>query len=292
MSRHGRAAIRSASSIANDIRIRRRQFGGSLVVVEGGTDATALGQMVDRELCQVVVADTKANVLTVVPLLRAEGIRGLVGIVDADFDHLVGVSRTDTDLLVTDIHDLEMVLLRSRALDRVLAARGSAAKLRRTRAQHGSVDLRPLLLGIGARVGALRLHNERAGLGWRFEGLAFEHFLDIRALEVNDEALCQEIKNRSQQPKADLLEMLAAQRDVLAEGHDLWQLCCGHDVVAALRLALRMAVGSQRPSALSVSRLGFDLALAYEGTEFSVSSLAGALRAWEARNSAFVVLPR
>jgi hypothetical protein len=266
-------------------------FDGALLLVEGGTDATALGQFVDRDQCQIVVADTKLNVITAVQTLRAEGMGGLVGLIDADFEHLLGGRLPDPDLISTPVHDLEMLLVATRALDRVLLARGSAAKLGQARMRWGP-DLRAPLVKATAQVGALRLHSIRTGAGWTFEDLAFSHFVDAFTLEVNPHALCQEVKNKSQMPGINVQTMIAGLRSVLHEGHDHLQLCCGHDFIEVLRLALRKAYGTQQPSSLSTDRLGSDLALAYEETEFRASQVAADLLAWQQRNPSSVILPQ
>ena len=289
MSRRGEYFTRSAGTIATDLRIRRTQFDGTLFLVEGPTDARALGQFVDRSKCQVVVGDTRDNVLTVVPLLRAEGFAGLVGLVDADFSHLQGTTPRDPDVLVTDEHDLEMMLLRSNALDRVLWARGSADRLQRAHARWGS-DLRPALLATAAPLGALRLYAQREGEGWTFKHLNYESFLNLEALAVFVPELCQEVKNKTQRPSLDISRMAKAIDTVLAEGLDLWQLCRGHDVLEILSVALRKYIGSQRPTAVNEATLSMDLALAYDKVEFVASPLFVRTRAWEAQNPGYKVL--
>jgi Protein of unknown function (DUF4435) len=213
---------------------------------------------------------------------------GVVGVVDADFGHLTGRLPADPDVIVTEVHDLEMILLQSNALERVLRNKGSDLKRRQAETRWGQ-GTRQMLLGIATRVGALRLYSERHSLSWRFEGLEFGKFLDVATLALDQEALCQEVKNKSIQPGLDILEMSTALDATLAEGHDSRQLCCGHDVVEALRYGLRRALGTQSPSVLGTVKLGDELALAYDEAEFSASQLAADLKAWEARRS-FLVL--
>lgn len=288
MSRHG-GFTRAASSIANDVRLRRGAFPGAFLIVEGGTDARALSGFVHPALCQVVVADTRANVFEVIPTLRAEGMLGVVGLVDADFGRITGRIGSDADIVTTDLHDLEMTFVRSEAFDRVLGLHGSISKTADARARLGP-DLRPLVIESAIHVGALRLHNERNGLGLRFEGLTWRKFASRLTLEVNDSDLCREVANKSNRHGLDLGDLAAEVQHVLDEGHDVWQLCNGHDAVEALTLSLRSVLGTRGPSSLSSSRVAMDLALAYPKLAFDGSSVAADIRDWESRSHPFRIL--
>jgi Protein of unknown function (DUF4435) len=286
--RRGAPFTRSSGSIASDIRLRRSQFGGTICLVEGPTDARALGQFVDRPRCQVVAADNRDNVLNVVTMLRAEGITGLVGIVDADYGHIVGSLPSAPDIIVTNLHDLEMSLVQSAAFDRVLWARGSPTKIGRAIARWGG-DLRPLLLGAAAPIGALRLYSERHRVALRFKNLDFGSFVDVATFQTGHLELCTDVRNKSMRHDLDVAELAGFLEQTLAEGHDPWQLCCGHDVTEILRLALRKSLGSQRPSSITAASLEMDLALACDRGEFMAWPLVHLLLDWESRNSPFQI---
>ena|SRR5258708_2837020 len=63
------------------------------------------------------------------------------------------------------------------------------------------------------------------------------------------------------------------------KGEDLWQLCCGHDLVELLTLALRRAIGSKQ--GLTTEGVSSAL-LAYSQEHFVGSALRTQVRRWEA----------
>jgi len=112
--------------------------------------------------CELVIGDGKQNVEGAVRRLDTRRFSGALGIVDADFDRLQGRALPSPNLLATDAHDLECVLLRSPALDGVLAEYGDRAKIRRFEATQGGT-VRDALLARGLIFGRLRWLALRRG---------------------------------------------------------------------------------------------------------------------------------
>ena len=112
---------RSPNVRANAIRLKRQEHEGSFLVVEGRDDRLFFEQFVDRQYCWVIVADGKQNVADVVGILEADGFPGVAGVSDADLDHMEGVRpESDNNIILLETVDLEALLIRSPALDRVL----------------------------------------------------------------------------------------------------------------------------------------------------------------------------
>src|SRR4051812_13829970 len=91
--------------MAAQIRLMRQVWKGTILLVEGPTDAKVFDRFVDSTACRVEVGFGKANVRDAIDLLEDEGFRGVVGVIDADFDHLMGVDYRLENLCVTDVHD-------------------------------------------------------------------------------------------------------------------------------------------------------------------------------------------
>ena len=270
---------------ANAIRLKRQVYSGCFLVVEGRDDKLLLKQFVDRAICSVTVVDGKQNVADVVGILEAERFPGVVGIVDADFDHVEGYQWTSDNIIVLGAVDLEALLIRSSALDRVLVELGSARKT----AEFGR-DVREVLVAAAVWIGCLRLHSLRAGLTLTFQGLKYAQCVDRTSLAIDTDALVREVMNRSQ--RRDLLhqDIVREISSIRRSLDDHWLVCYGTDMVEILAIALRKALGTNSAKAVEPAVVRRCLRLAFQRDDLDRSGLGRDLQAWAARNSGFHVL--
>ncbi len=122
---------RSPEGIANAVRMKRRQRNLCFVLIEGRTDSLIFDRVINRRQCQLEPAQSKANVLRAVAILEADNFPGVLGIVDADRSRIAGDLPGSDNVLLTDGCDLESMLLRSPALDKLLSELGSTEKIER-----------------------------------------------------------------------------------------------------------------------------------------------------------------
>lgn len=201
---------RSLKARANAIRQTRQEHAGCFLVVEGRDDRLFFEQFVDCQDCWVIVEGGKQNVVDVVSILEDDGFPGVVGVVDADFDHFEGISQASDNIIVLETVDLEALLIRSTALDRVLVELGSVDKI----AKFGA-SVREALLAAALPIGCLRLHSLRVGLSLTFQGLRYGGCIEVATLVLDVFGLIQEVENRTR--RFDL------QRDHLAREIDIIQ---------------------------------------------------------------------
>ncbi len=83
-------------------------------------------------------------------ILNKENFQRILAIVDADFERLECLPNVP-NLILTDTHDLETMLIQSPALDKVLAEIGSEEKITKF-----GKDIRSVLLQAGKPIGYLR----------------------------------------------------------------------------------------------------------------------------------------
>ncbi|MCW6035823.1 DUF4435 domain-containing protein [Spirulina subsalsa FACHB-351] len=273
---------------ANAIRLRRSTFSGAFLLVEGSSDKVFYERFIDKKNCTVITNSIpgKQRVIEVLILLEGSEFQGILAVVDADFDHIQVPSQSTPNLLGTDTHDLETMLLQSLALDKVLAELGSEQKL----AQFGQ-DIRTALLEAGMPIGYLLWISQLDALNLSFNGLIFSRFINEQTLKIDEAKLIQEVKNKSQAfslKNEDLQQRLTTQKN---DSHDPWQVCCGHHLVEILSLGLRKAIGSAQAADIEPSRLERNLRLAYEEAYFYKTQLYLLICSWESRNQPFKVLP-
>jgi len=118
---------------ANAIRLRRSTFSGTFLLVEGSLDRIFYERFVEKVACVLISISgkpsSKLRVVAVLSILEKSNFQGVLAIVDADFDHLQVSSHNSPNLIRTDTHDLETMLLNSSALDKVIAEFGSEEKV-------------------------------------------------------------------------------------------------------------------------------------------------------------------
>src|SRR5262245_19497546 len=115
--------------IANEIRMTRTSHDGAFLIVEGDTDARFYKRMVDSGKCRISIAHNRENAVQLVTILQGDNFAGFLAIVDADFDVLEGAVFGSSNIFLTDTHDLETMMLKSPALEKLLLEMESETKL-------------------------------------------------------------------------------------------------------------------------------------------------------------------
>jgi hypothetical protein len=275
--------------VANQIRLRRSTYSGTFLLVEGSSDKTFYERFVDKLSCELVITagkpSSKQRAIAILEILEKSNFRGVLAIVDADFDRLQNTSVTSPNLLRTDTHDLETMLIQSPALEKVISEFGSEEKITQL-----NRDIREVLISVCIAIGYLRYISQSDGLNLTFEGITFSKFIDEKNWQFNEVKLIQEIKNKSQAfylKDEDLEKRLITER---SNNQDPWQVCCGHDLVEILSLGLRKAIGTNKTVDVEANSLERNLRLAYEVAYFYKTQLYLAIRQWETNNQPFHVL--
>ncbi len=277
----------TSEALANRIRQRRTTHKGAFLIVEGSSDAKFYGQMIDKNHCQLLPpAEGRDKAIKALKILQRDTAPDVIAIVDRDFDELNGTLPNLPNLFFTDTHDLETLLLQSPALEKLLNEFASEDKLTRF-----GQNLREVLLISGSAIGYLLWVSLQDAMHLKFEGIDFPKFVDEVTLKINETKLIEEVKNKSQQPginTADLQERLKQQKNA---SHDLWQICCGHDLISILSVGLRRAIGSRKPNDITPDILERSLRLAYEQVYFQKTQLYGAIALWQTNHPTYRILP-
>ena len=174
------------------------------------------------------------------------------------------------------------MLIDSPALDKVMAEYASEEKIAKLQ-----LDVRISLVEAGRSIGYLRWISQCDELNLTFTDLKFSKFIDDKNLQINELALIQEVKNKSQ---AFSLKSETLQQRIVEEknkGFNHWQICCGHDLVEILALGLRKAIGTMSVDSDNLER---SLRLAYEEVYFRQTQLWANIRQWESNNQSYQVL--
>ncbi|ACK69314.1 conserved hypothetical protein [Gloeothece citriformis PCC 7424] len=277
---------RDANRRANQIRLRRDKFLGTFLIVEGTSDKLIYERLVNSKKCEVVVANSKFNAIEILKILEQDNFKGILAIVDADFSRLEENQEfTSDNLLLTDDHDLEMMLIKSPAFEKFLRERGSEEKINKF-----PKDIRETLLEVGQEIGYLRWHSLLENLSLKFEELNFNKFINKKNLSLDVLILITTVKNHSQKLSLQEQEIQEKINQLKKNNHDLWQVCCGHDLICLLSIALCKAIGSCKHTEVETEILERELRLAYEGSFFLSTHLYSLIKVWENKNLPYLVL--
>jgi CBS domain-containing protein len=294
--------------VVNEVLLARDSFTGAIVVLEGGMDAFTLERFFDRTMAKVIVAHGKENAVGAATILDADGEPGIVAIVDADFWRPEGISTPSPNIVLSDGHDVEIMIISSSAFDRIVAEYASVAKTHRFIARVGGPDLRGALLSRALPIAYLRLASIRRNMRLCFKEIEYDRFVDKETLEVNVPRLVRHVisktlqmeqkreegstvKARKQVNIGEDAEIVALVRSISAEtASSPEELCCGHDVTALFALGLRKCYGSQNQSIASQENMESVLRLSFDTEEFRRTTLWVHLKEWESKNVPYRIL--
>lgn len=294
----------SPYDIANEIMMQRAtgSYSGTFLLVEGRSDKLFYQRLVDVQQCEIVVvsaltdADNSDNksgnyggaknlVLRVLKILEENNTPGILAVVDSDFWQLENYVPNSQNLLVTDTHDLETLIMKSPALEKVIAEFGSEDKIAKF-----NRDIKETLLAVGMPVGYLRWISLQDDLGLSFQNLSFNKFLSSNKLTLDETQLIKEVKNKSQKPALDENLIRNKLSNFKKRNDDAWLVCCGHDLVEILSLGLRKTWGSNDSKEVKPELLEKCLRLAWEVSYFYQTELSKSLQKWEENNRPYRVL--
>lgn len=274
---------KDSSSIAAEIRMMRMVHPGSFLLVEGVNDVKFWRTRRD-DTCELVDAEGKPNVVATVSRLDRSEFSGVLGIVDDDFDSLLGVSNTSPNLVATDAHDLECLLCRSSALDTVLAEFGSAGKIQRFEEATG-VDVRTSLLERTVIFGRLRWAAKLYDLNIDVGAIRIPRFIDIDTWSVDSDELVRVASAAGSRYDCDDLK----HRIDNLPFADPWRIANGRDMIQILRMGLMHVLGAL-PANKGSEDIARILRAAMSLDELQKTTFFGLIRTWERANG-YRVLP-
>ena len=270
--------------IANSIRLLRSAHEGVFLIVEGHSDKLIYERLVNKQEVRVTIASGKNNAIKALSILEKENFRRVVAVIDADFSRIEQQIPDSNNLFLTDEHDLEMMLIKSAAFDKLLKERGSEEKIAAF-----SKDIRETLLKLGQEIGKLRLLSLRNELNLKFEGLNFSKFIDKKNLSIDIDKLIISIKNHSQKLSLDEQQIKQDLSVISDENHDPWQLCCGHDFISILAIALWKVLGTRNANDVKKEDWEREIRLAYELSYFYQTQIYQLMVNWQSNNHPYQI---
>ena len=271
--------------IANEIRMRRSQFSGTFLIVEGRDDRLFMKSFISPSKCTILVAEGKQKVCDVIDILEKGNFDGVLGLIDADFDRIEGLPDRSQNLVMPECHDLIMMLVRSPALDRTLTELGSRPKL--VAFKENVLDS---LMNRALPVGYLRLYSLREELNLRFRNLNYSAWINRSSFVADTPTLIETVKNHSQRSDLSSSVLATAIEELHGSMYDPYEICNGTDVIEILSIGLRRVLGNRNAGEVGVELLKMSLRLAYSEQYFYSSRLRKDIEKWQSQKPGFQVL--
>lgn len=290
--------------IVNELRKSRfAEKRDSLVLVEGTTDRALLSSY-QSQRSQLFPAQSKEKVVDVLGMTNEwTQLGGIAGIVDADLWLIEDDKRLKiTNLLYDDSPDIELMLLRSTALEKAL--RNTITEYDPDRIDAFAVSLRNESLRLAANFGYFRLYHYRypkSDLKLRAVSEALPSYMDSEALAWDYEKIADSLTSGSRRiTAANLLEQITRLREEVKAGI---LLCRGKDALSILASILpnlyRRHFGNDRWLDILVSQfqitpgnheIARNLRMNFEFENFKRSELCNRIYNWEDTNSPYKIL--
>lgn len=276
----------TGDTIANTVLLIRDKYNGPVLLLEGDNDVKFFKDFVKSSEIPIIPAWGKENVLDAVEILESDGsVQGFLGIVDADFGHVDGSLPTSRNVVVTDDHDVEMMIIKTKAFSAVLRELGSKDKVSKFPTEH---RIRYELMQKALIIGHLRHLSLTDDFNLRFEGLSFERFVDRDSLEIDIDEMIRRVFELKRVPNLGAEDIRDRLLELVEDAEDdPYQICCGHDFVAIFGIALRKVLGNQSKEAASPAKLGIALRLAYDSSDFLQTKLYSDAKQWSKGNQGY-----
>ncbi|WP_422543456.1 DUF4435 domain-containing protein [Methanosarcina sp.] len=279
--------IRDSYELQVEIHSLRQAHQGSFLLVEGSSDSRFYKKYIDSEKCQTIPACKKDIILELIP--RMHRFKGIVGIVDSDFSYVEGESVRSENIIMTDTHDIETLIIESPALEGVFLEYIDEDKLRELETNVGK-NIRDIVLCSGKYIGLLLLYSNKKQLYLKFENINFLKFIDRETLSINVEKLIEVVLENSNRQHIKVENILSELEKMEKNEFNLWCVCRGHDLVKILFIGIKYIFGSSNARYLDDPKgLERALRLAYESNFFVKTEIYNYMRQWESKNTPFIV---
>jgi hypothetical protein len=250
----------------------------TLLLLEGETDIRLFRSLLKHERITLDSVDGKLDLINVVESLKSDGFNTVIGICDADFDHIIGLShsREEKSVYITDVHDAEMMMINSSAMQAFIDEYSNHENH-----QILSAEVKESAIIAACTLGLLRLANATNRLNLNFKGLNFKSFINIDKLSVSVDLgqLVQMLIRRSPSLAEGVTEdvLLNEHNRLVGERYQRAQLCCGHDVtnIIAMIYSQRWAACSSNINSEKVEQA---LRIGYSFEEFTATDLFQKIR--------------
>lgn len=271
-----------AERIANAI-MMDNSFKGYYLIVEGQKDYKVYSKFIDETNVRIKEAFGFEKVKLVLQILSERGFSNKIGIIDADFSRILEIEHNLEGLFLTDYHDIEVMIIKTKALEAVLRTFISNTKIENFEKEKGK-PIRELVLELGVEIGFLKLANKVYDLGLVFkphnpEGnqIDYKDFIDRNSFSfIGKSHLIKTSINYSRNKSKSLKseeEITDGFNKIAVQTFDIDNLVNGHDLSNILFLLMKKTLTSKNKMLTDFNSVEDCLSLAYDYDDFKETEL-------------------
>lgn len=283
--------------IANSI-MQNNDFNGYYLIVEGSKDYKLYSKFFNKNW-KIKEAFGCENVKSVLNILSSRGFNQKIGIIDSDFNNILNTKCNIDGLFYTDDHDIEVMILKTKALDDVLNLFCKNDKIEGFIKLNGKSILETIL-NLSQEIGYLKLANKIYNLGLVFkpenpEGnqIKYKDFISEKTLSfLGTESLIKSIINYSINKTSKKLDKDIIYNKLLEtrkKSYDTYQLVNGHDLTNILYILIKKILRSNTKMLNDFNCVEDSLILAYNMEYFKETKLYKDLLEWSESNNIHIM---
>jgi hypothetical protein len=247
-----------------------------IIVVEGEDDEKALKQFFNIQVVEFFLAENCLKVKNSMRIVsKDEQLKDcVIGIKDADFDHINQIKHNIANLMVTDTHDMETLMLTSKVYRKIC--------LYTTNKEYP--ELSTEAMKALKNFSYLRYYNDKMILNRKDsdkEGIKFKgiKIADVASHCVQD--VLQHVKDngnlkKTSYPDLDTINLFISQNPI--DDEDLTLFTNGHDLVYAIRDILHSK--DEAAKAYSDKNIATMIRMSYSKEEFEKTNLYKSIDNW------------
>ncbi len=261
-----------------------------VLLVEGGDDVKIYGKFIDSADVNMIPCVGKNNVLGALHLIEQLNLPGILAIVDSDFWHLDGIVPNSQNVLVTDNHDIEMMIVNSKSFDNLLKELTQDHKVPSHPNSRGFNDVRELVFALAKPLAYLRYYSHHKSLALKFDDLKHSTFIDQNEYELDLNKMVECVLALTADPK---FKTNIVENDLSAfmddRNLDQYQLVKGHDFTAILGVGLRYTLSRIPKSNATSGSIEKQMRICYDSDDFQSTELYQSAKQWEVANPPYLV---
>jgi len=240
------------------------------VLLEGRTDIKLFRKIFSHKFTDTTALDGKDKLVEALTILHSENFRQVIGIKDADFEHLENIINID-NLFLTDYHDMEIEMIESDALKSVIDEFSTDECY-----SDLSNQLRQNIYDIALEIGYIRWYSEQKNGLFNFKQIPFNNLVSYKNCKIsfNQQEFIALLLNQLKSDDSDILADITILKNIST---DRLQICNGHDLT--LLISNYFTTGN-----INQNKIEEALRLSYHFQYFKNTNLFQNLKSWAELN--------
>jgi len=258
------------------------------LIVEGESDENFFENILDCTKCKVVNLGGKPEVKKFIEDQNNAHKKGYLGVVDADFEHIDGYEKKIDNVILTDVHDIEMLILTSNPNMRRIYSELTDNIIINNFDKTHSVNFIESIMRAAYDIGLLKMVMKRPSYCVDMKDLFYSDVINDD-FEVN----LDELINRVKKKHHTLYEIKNDINTVRKSEFDKFQICCGHDVTNILAKSFvaveHEGLGYGKKRIVNKNQIEELLRAIYCFEHFLFTKLYAGIIEWEKKNNIFIL---